>query len=105
MCNLYSMITNREAIGRFFRFCDGWNRLSEPANFLDKIAPIVRPKPGGTPGEREMVGTRWGMPTPPMHLKPGSIDRGHEYPEHEFRPLARLAEAGEPLPRPCNQLL
>jgi putative SOS response-associated peptidase YedK len=73
MCNLYSMVTNNEAIGRLFRFTGGWNRLHVPAVFPDQRAPIVR---NGATGDREMVEGRWGMPTPPMHLKPGAIDRG-----------------------------
>src|SRR5689334_11486235 len=68
------MVTNNEAIGRLFRFTGGWNDLRMPAIFPDKVAPIVRRR--ASADEREIVGARWGMPTPPAFLKPGQIDRG-----------------------------
>ena len=71
MCNLYSMTTSREAMRKLFRVEGGWNQLHLPAIFSDKPAPIVRQTE-----QREIVAARWGMPTPPMHLKPGQIDRG-----------------------------
>jgi putative SOS response-associated peptidase YedK len=73
MCNLYSMTTTHEAMRRLFKVSGGWNQLSLPGIFPDKQAPIVRRTPNG---EREIIGARWGMPTPPAFLKPGAIDRG-----------------------------
>ena len=73
MCNLYSMTTNREAMRSLFRVDGGWNQLRLPGIFPDKQAPIVRRRPTG---EREIIGARWGMPTPPAFHKPGAIDSG-----------------------------
>lgn len=44
-----------------------------PGIFPDWFAPVVRT---GDDGERELARLRWGMPTPPAFMKPGSIDRG-----------------------------
>jgi hypothetical protein len=73
MCNLYSMTTTKEAMRQLFKVSGGWNQLHLPGVFPDKQAPIVRRRPTG---EREIIGARWGMPTPPAFLKPGAIDRG-----------------------------
>jgi putative SOS response-associated peptidase YedK len=74
VCNLYSMVTNRKAIGDLFRFTGGWNRLHVPSVFPDQVAPIVRQS---SAGEREILEARWGMPTPIEHLRdPAAPDRG-----------------------------
>jgi putative SOS response-associated peptidase YedK len=72
MCNLYSMTTTHDAMRQLFKV-GGWNQLRLPGIFPDKQAPIVRRRPSG---EREIIGPRWGMPTPSSFLKPGAIDRG-----------------------------
>jgi putative SOS response-associated peptidase YedK len=74
MCAIYySMTTTHEAMRRLFRVDGGWNQPRLPGVFPDKQAPVVRRRPTG---ERQIIGARWGMPTPPAFLKLGAIDRG-----------------------------
>lgn len=65
MCNLYSVITNQEAIRRLFRTERDLvgNLPPLPDVFPDAVAPIVRNSPGGG---RELAMARWGMPCPPQ---------------------------------------
>ena len=62
MCNLYSIVTNREAIRRIAQaFNDSIGNLPElPGVYPDYFAPIVRLNPQG---EREIVLARWGLPS------------------------------------------
>jgi putative SOS response-associated peptidase YedK len=73
MCNLYSMTTTHEAMRRLFKAATAGTNSTCPGIYPDKQAPIVRRIASG---EREIIGARWGMPTPPAFLKPGVIDRG-----------------------------
>ena len=61
--------------------------------FPDYPAPVVR----NAGAERELIMMRWGMPPPP-HRRPAR----HQHPQHLIAALARLAEAGKPLPRPAQ---
>jgi len=75
MCNLYSQTKGQEAIRKLagvMRDTTG-NLPPLPGIFPDKLAPVVRNAPGGV---RELAMLRWGMPSPPAFLKPGSIDQG-----------------------------
>jgi putative SOS response-associated peptidase YedK len=62
MCNLYSVVTNREAIRRISgAMNDSIGNLPElPGIYPDYLAPIVRLDPAG---EREIVLARWGLPS------------------------------------------
>jgi putative SOS response-associated peptidase YedK len=62
MCNLYSVVTNREAIRRISgAMGDSIGNLPElPGIYPDYLAPIVRLYPAG---EREIVLARWGLPS------------------------------------------
>jgi putative SOS response-associated peptidase YedK len=74
MCNLYSMVTNQQAIRALFRVRNdrAGNLPPLPGIFPDQQAPIVRL---GSDGDRELTMARWGMPTPPAFRK-GAVDRG-----------------------------
>lgn len=64
MCNLYSVMTNQEAIrklARYLRDLTG-NLPTFPAVFPDYSAPVVRT---GRDGLRELTMMRWGFPPPP----------------------------------------
>jgi len=86
MCNLYSITTNQEAIIALFRVINRYvgNLAPIPGVFPDYPAPVIR----NSGGELEMTMMRWGMPPPP---RTGAT--GHQYPQHIFAALARLAEA------------
>lgn len=62
MCNLYSMTKNQDAIRRLFRVDRDLtgNLPPLPGIFPDYPAPIVR---AAADGQRELVMTRWGMPS------------------------------------------
>jgi putative SOS response-associated peptidase YedK len=62
MCNLYSMTKNQDAIRRLFRVDRDLtgNLPALPGIFPDYPAPIVRT---AADGQRELVLTRWGMPS------------------------------------------
>ena len=64
MCNLYSMITNVQAIRDFVKEIERWQEVGnlrpQRSIFPDFMAPIVR----NTDGGRELAMVRWGMPSP-----------------------------------------
>ncbi len=64
MCNLYSITSSQEAIGRAFRVMHdrSGNLPSLPAVYPDSLAPVVRASPDGG---RELLMMRWGFPPPP----------------------------------------
>lgn len=74
MCNLYSVMTNQQAIRTIARvMTDRIGNLQPlPEVWPNTMAPIVRNAEGG----RELVMARWGMPTPPGLLKGRKVDRG-----------------------------
>jgi putative SOS response-associated peptidase YedK len=74
MCNLYSMITNQEAIRRMFNvvFDSAGNLPAFPGIYPDYAAPIVRNGAGG----RELAVARWGMPSPQFALEGKKTDPG-----------------------------
>ena len=61
MCNLYSVVSNQQAIRQLaMAFRDSTGNLQPmPAVFPDYAAPIVR----NTPEGRELALVRWGMPS------------------------------------------
>lgn len=68
MCNLYNVTTTRDAVLQFtkaFRDKAGWNEPSFDV-YPNTQAPIVRV---GEDGQREIVRTTWGMPTPPGYSR------------------------------------
>jgi putative SOS response-associated peptidase YedK len=71
MCNLYSIMSNQEAIrawaGVMAENDSTGNLPPMPGVFPDYAAPIVRNGPQG----RELAMARWGMPTPPWALLRG----------------------------------
>ena len=94
MCNLYSITTNQEAIIRLFRVVNRsvGNLAPMPGVFPDYPAPVIRNTDAGT----ETVTMRWGMPPP---LRTGGP------PVTNIRNTSsRLAQAGEPMPGPGQQL-
>lgn len=97
MCNLYSITTNQAAIIALFRVVNRYvgNLAPMPGVFPDYPAPVIRNTPNGT----EMTMMRWGMPPP---LRTGGPR--HQYTEHVLPALAGLAEAGQPLSCPVQQL-
>jgi putative SOS response-associated peptidase YedK len=64
MCNLYSITSSQEAIGRAFRVMRDrtGNLPALPAVYPDSMAPVVHRSPGG---ERELSMMSWGFPPPP----------------------------------------
>jgi len=101
MCNLYWITTNQAAIAALFRVMNQYvgNLPPMPGVFPDYPAPVVRNAGQNTDGARELIMMRWGMPPPP---RGASIPR-HQHPQHLFAALARMAEAGTPLPGPGQQ--
>jgi putative SOS response-associated peptidase YedK len=64
MCNLYSFMTNRDAIrsmfkGEFAVHESIGNMEPQPGIFPDYPAPVIR----NTPGGRELAKVRWGLPS------------------------------------------
>jgi putative SOS response-associated peptidase YedK len=98
MCNLYSITTNQEAIRALFRVVNRYvgNLPPMPGVFPDYPAPVVR----NTDTDRELITMRRGLPPPPRAGGPP----GHQRPQHFVAALARLAQAGEPVPCPGQQL-
>ena len=90
MCNLYSITTNQAAIIAVFRVVNRYvgNLAPMPGVFPDYPAPVIRNTDTGT----EMTLMRWGMPPPPKIGGPPVTNI------RLLAALARLAEAGEPLP-------
>jgi len=74
MCNLYGIVTNKEAIRQVTRamWDDVGNMEPLPGVFPDFAAPIVR----NHQGRRELVRARWGMPTPFKLLEGKKVDGG-----------------------------
>ena len=75
MCNLYSLVTNQEAIRAItcaMRDSTG-NLPPLPGVFPDYSAPIVR---NGADGVRELVLARWGLPSPRFALEGKKTDPG-----------------------------
>jgi putative SOS response-associated peptidase YedK len=75
MCNLYSMMSNQEAIRAFSNFLkiatNAGNLPQIDGIFPDKMGPVVR----NTPEGRELAMVRWGLPTPPEKIT-GNYDKG-----------------------------
>lgn len=69
MCNLYNQTRTQEAMRQLFQHL-GWQdragNLQPGEVYPDQMAPIIRHAGGGG---LELARARWGMPTPPMHLK------------------------------------
>ena len=74
MCNLYSQTKGVQAIRDFVdaTFFSVGNLEPQPGIFPDYKAPIVR----NTPGGRELVMARWGLPSPAIALKGRNSDLG-----------------------------
>jgi len=76
MCNLYSMVSNVEAIRAFASFLNiasnAANLGSREAIFANGFGPIVR----NTPQGRELAECRWGMPSPEFALQGKNYDSG-----------------------------
>ena len=98
MCNLYSITTNQAAIAALFRVINRYvgNLAPMPGAFPDYPAPVVRNTDSGARVEHDAVG----------HAAASAHRRaaGHQHPQHVIAALARLAEAGEPLSCPVQQL-
>ena len=64
MCNLYSMVSNQEAIRRLARVMHDniGNQPPLPGIFPDQLAPVVC---NAKNGERSLELMRWGFPPPP----------------------------------------
>ena len=69
MCNLYSQTRTQEAMRLLFQHL-GWSDRAgnlEPGDvYPDQLAPVIR---NAGDGGLELVKARWGMPTPPQHMK------------------------------------
>ena len=72
MCNLYSMTSTREAIGKLFRVSSNRMASIEPksAIFPCNDAPVVRP---ADDGERELIELSWGFMLPQKGLAPKRV--------------------------------
>jgi hypothetical protein len=95
MCNLYSVTTNQEAIRALFRIIDRYegNLPPMPCVFPDYLAP------GQGRWARDGADALGDAPTT-TNRRPAR----DQHPQHYVTALARLAEAGEPLPRSIQQL-
>ena len=97
MCNMYSMVSNKEAIRAFSNFLRVSPELDNlpaiPGIYANGWAPIVRATADGT---RELARVRWGLPTPPEKLT-GKADRGVT----NLRNLYVWKDYLEPLERRC----
>jgi putative SOS response-associated peptidase YedK len=98
MCSLYSITTNQAAIAALFRVVNRYvgNLAPMPGVFPDDPAPVVRNTEAGTEMNPDALG----------HASAAAYRRaaGHQYPQHLFTALARLAKAGKPMPRAIQQL-
>jgi putative SOS response-associated peptidase YedK len=74
VCNLYSMVSNQEAMRAFFKIARdiSGNLAPMPGIYPDYAAPIVRNSPAG----RELAMARWGMPSPQFALEGKKTDPG-----------------------------
>ena len=90
--SLFSITTNQAAIIALFRVVNRYvgNLPPMPGVFPDYPAPVVR----NAGAERELTHDALGHAAAATHRRPA----GHQHPEHVVTALARLAEAGEPLP-------
>ena len=92
MCNLYSITTNQAAIIALFRVVNRYvgNLPPMPGVFPDYPAPVIRNTDADRAGDDAM-----GHAATAAHRRAAC----HQHPQHVVAALARLAEAGEPLPR------
>ena len=97
MCNLYSITTNQAAIAALFRVVNRYvgNLAPMTGVFPDYPAPVIRNTETGT----EMTLMRWGMPPPPRTGGPPVTNI-----RNTSSPHWPVAETGEPLFSPCQQL-
>ena len=76
MCNLYSMVSNKEALREFTKFLtvatNADNLGPYPDVFANDYGPVVR----NTPQGRELAVARWGMPNNPYNLQGKNYDSG-----------------------------
>ncbi|MFT4077505.1 MAG: SOS response-associated peptidase [Asticcacaulis sp.] len=97
MCNMYSMVSNKEAIrefAKFLRVSPHVDNLPEiPGIYANGWGPIVRATDDGA---RELAAVRWGLPTPQGQLK-GVVDSGTT----NLRTLRYWKRYLEPLNRRC----
>ena len=98
MCNLYSITTNQAAIAALFRVV---NRYEGNLRRCRACFLIIRLRWSATP----TTGTRDDYDAM-GHAAAAEVDvaASYEYPQHVVTALARLAEAGEPLLSPVQQL-
>ncbi len=98
MCNLYSITTNQAAIIALFRVINRYvgNLPPMPGVFPDYPAPVVR----NVGAERELIHDALGHAATAARRRTA----GHQHPQHLIPALAGLAEAGEPVPGPVQQL-
>ena len=98
MCNLYSITTNQAAIAALFRVINRYdgNLAPMPGVFPDYPAPVIRNTDDWPRVDHDAMG----------HAAAAEVDvaASHEYPQHVVTALARLAQAGEPLLSPGQQL-
>ncbi len=98
MCNLYSMVSNKEAIREFAKFLrvtpEADNLPTFPAIFADGRGPIVRATDDGS---RELAVVRWGVPSQAWALKGKNRDPGTT----NLRQLPKWKRYLEPLNRRC----
>ena len=92
MCNLYSITTNQEAIRALFRVMNRYvgNLAPMPGVFPDYPAPVVR----NAGAERDMGDDALGNAAAFKCRRSAC----HQHSQHHVAALARLAEAGNPLP-------
>ena len=98
MCNLYSITTNQAAIAALFRVVNRYvgNLAPMPGVFPDYPAPVVR----NTERWHRNGDHAMGHATAAAHRRAA----GHQHPQHVIAALARLAQAGEPMLGPGQQL-
>ena len=98
MQSLFSITTNQAAIAALFRVVNRYvgNLAPMPGVFPDYPAPVIRNTDTGTRVDHDALGHAAAT----AHWRPA----GHQHPQHVVAALARLAEAGEPLLGPVQQL-
>ena len=98
MCNLYSMVSNKEAIRDFAKFLRTTPEMDNLPLFSSVYAngygPIVR---ATSDGGRELAKVRWGLPSPPAKLVGKNYDSGVT----NLRTLKFWKRYLEPLDRRC----
>jgi len=89
MCNLYSVVTNVEAIRRFVKVFDVNPAIGNfppmPGVFPDYLAPIVR----NVGGLAELTTVRWGMPSSSRALYDAARARAAKIEKKRGAPLTR----------------